>query len=154
MGLHDELAQFEDAWNKAEVKDKGEFADLPDGKYQVVVDQVRFENAKQSGRLQLAWVLEVTAPDAFKNRLIFHYRGLDRADSVEWMKQEIHTCGVDVSAIRITELPDILPELLDRVVEVTLKTKRTDKGEFQNCYINRLLATGKGSQDEDEPLPF
>lgn len=154
MSMHDELAQYEEAWNQAEVKDKGDFENLPDGKYQVKIDQVRFERAKTSQRLQLAWVFKVVAPDQHKNRFIFHYRGLDRPESAEWMKQELYNCGIKVVGIKVTDLPNVLPNLLDRVIEVTLKTKKTDKGEFQNCFINKLLDGSGDFKNDDLDLPF
>lgn len=130
-----QLEEFETAWKEASAESV--FDNLPDGKYQVGIEEVRLENAKKSGRLQLAWVLTVMNGD-YAGRKVFHYRGLDREESVGWMKREIYACGLEVESI--LDLPDMLPELLDRVVEITLKTKRGSDGEdYQNCFINRLL---------------
>ena len=151
--VRQELEQFRAAWNSAEVKDAGEYTPPPDGKYQVSIDEIRFENAKTSGRLQLAWVLKVVAPDAHKNRKVFHYRGLDKPEAVEWMKQDLFNCGLDVDEIGITDLPNVLPKLLDRIIEVTLKTKKGRDGtDFQNCYINKLLNERNGWAEEQIPF--
>ena len=155
MSVYDELAEFSNTWDKAKVKVSGDYENLPDGKYQVSIDVIRFENAKTSGRLQLAWMLKVVAPDAHKNRKVFHYRGLDKPEAVEWMKQDLFNCGLDVDEIGITDLPTMLPKLLDRIIEVTLKTKKGRDGtDFQNCYINRLLNEGLNFRDDDETIPF
>ena len=152
--VRQELEQFRAAWNSAEVKDAGEYTPPPDGKYQARIDEVRFENAKTSGRLQLAWVLKIVAPDALKDKTIYHYRGLDRDESVSWMAQELYTCGVDVKGIDIVDLPDHLPQLLDRIIEVTLKTKKGRDGtDFQNCYINKLL-NNRLPEFEESIIPF
>lgn len=151
--VRQELEQFRTTWNNAEVKDAGEYTPLPDGKYQSRIEEVRFENAKTSGRLQLAWVLKIVAPEALEGKTIYHYRGLDRDESVSWMAQELYTCGVDVKGIDIVDLPDHLPQLLDRIIEVMLKTKKNANGEFQNCYINRLLNEGN-EQAEYSSIPF
>ena len=151
--VRQELEQFRVAWNNAEVKDVGEYTPPPDGTYQARIDKVRFENAKTSGRLQLAWVLKIVAPEAMEDKTIYHYRGLDREESVGWMAQELYTCGVDVKGIDIIDLPDHLPQLLDRIIEVVLKTKKGRDGtDFQNCYINKLLY--EGNEQDEESIPF
>ena len=147
-----QLEEFEAAWKEASAESA--FDNLPDGKYQVSIEEVRLENAKKSGRLQLAWVLTVMSGD-YAGRKVFHYRGLDREESVGWMKREIYACGLEVESI--LDLPDMLPELLDRVVEITLKTKRGSDGEdYQNCFINKLLeAVGPGAVSvDDDPFTF
>ena len=155
MSVYEELEFFSNTWDKAKVRTSGDYENLPDGKYQVSIDVIRFENAKTSGRLQLAWMLKVVAPDAHKNRKVFHYRGLDKPEAVEWMKQDLFNCGLDVDEIGITDLPTMLPKLLDRIIEVTLKTKKGRDGtDFQNCYINRLLNEGLNFRDDDETIPF
>ena len=147
-----QLEEFEAAWKEASAESV--FDNLPDGKYQVGIEEVRLENAKKSGRLQLAWVLTVMNGD-YAGRKVFHYRGLDREESVGWMKREIYACGLEVESI--LDLPDMLPELLDRVVEITLKTKRGSDGEdYQNCFINELLeAVGPDAVGADvDPFVF
>ncbi len=147
-----QLEEFEGAWKDAPTEST--FDNLPDGKYQVSIEEVRLENAKKSGRLQLAWVLTVMNGD-YAGRKVFHYRGLDREESAGWMKREIYACGLEVESI--LDLPDMLPELLDRVVEITLKTKRGSDGEdYQNCFINKLLeAVGPGAVSvDDDPFAF
>ena len=149
--LRAQLAEFDEAWEEA--PEGSVYDNLPDGKYQANIEEVRFENAKTSGRLQLAWVLEVLSPRDYLGRKIFHYRGLDNSDTVGWMKKEIFACGLKVD--KISELPDMLPNLLDRVIEVTLKTKKSDKGEFQNCFINKLLdAPDIDGEIAEEDTPF
>lgn len=150
--IKSQLEAFEDAWQEAPA-DGGGWDNLPDGKYQVRIEGVRFENAKSSGRLQLAWVFNVES-GSYEGRKIFHYRGLDREESVGWMKKEIYACGLEVE--RVSDLPDMLPELLDRIVEVTLKTKRGSNGEdYQNCFINKLLDEPDcGGSFTDDDFPF
>jgi len=150
--IKEQLEQFDQAWEEA--PESAEFDKLPDGKYQVAIEEIRFENAKTSGRLQLAWVLTVISPASYENRKIFHYRGLDREESVGWMKKEIYACGL--KAEKLSDLPDLLPQLLDRIIEVTLKTKKNNGEEFQNCFINKLLDGSELNEMpvKDEDVPF
>jgi hypothetical protein len=147
--LVSQLEQFDAAW--AEAPEEDSYENLPDGKYQVSIQEVRFENAKNSGRLQLAWVFEVLNSGPNMGRKLFHYRGLDKEESVGWMKKEIYTCGLRVE--KVSELPEMLDQLLDRVVEITLKTKKKDGQEYQNCFINKLLDEPNfDARDEDVPF--
>jgi|LSQX01.3.fsa_nt_gb hypothetical protein len=150
--IRSRLKQFDRVWEEA--PESAEFDKLPDGKYQVTVEEVRFENAKTSGRLQLAWVFAVISPVNFENRKIFHYRGLDKEESIGWMKKEIYACGLKVE--KLSDLPDLLPQLLDRIIEVTLKTKKSNGEEFQNCFINKLLSAEdlRDMPLGDDDVPF
>ena len=156
MPVFDELSQYDNAWQKAEVKDTTEYENLPDGKYQVKIDEVRIENAKKSSRLQVAWVFSVEAPGEFKGRKIFHYKGIENEEQVGWLKQEVYNCGLTVN--KISELPLKLPSLLDRIVEVQLKTKNIKGKDYQNVYINKLLFSKDMREEEvpinDDDLPF
>ena len=149
----EQLQEYEQMWQDAPEGDT--FENLPDGKYQVSIQEVRFENAKTSGRLQLAWVFQVESGQ-HKGRKVFHYRGLDKEESVGWMKKEVARCGLKVE--QITDLPDKLEELLFRIIEITLKTKKNNGEEFQNCFINKLLEEpAEGSYvaaNEDDTIPF
>ena len=151
--LKDQLAVFDETWKEA--PEGNTFENLPDGKYQVSIQEVRFENAKTSGRLQLAWVFHVES-GAHKGRKIFHYRGLEDETSIGFMKKEVFACGLKVE--KASDLPDMLEELLFRIVEVTLKTKKRDNGdEFQNVFINKLLqepVDTNGFQADEEDVPF
>ncbi len=140
--IKQELAQYQNAWENA--SEETDFEDLPDGTYQATVEEVRIERSKTSNRLQLAWVFNVLSPQKHNGRKIFHYRGLEDEKSVEWMKREVATCGLK-GVQDITQLPDLLEKILYAKVEVRLKTKKTRKGEFQNCYINKRLDSSQSS---------
>ena len=56
-----DLAQFDDAFESAEVEDR-EYETVPDGKYQVNVERVELTRAKTSGNPMLKWSLRIIAP--------------------------------------------------------------------------------------------
>ena len=151
--LHEQLAEFDEAWKNADIESK-EFETLPDGKYQAIIDECRFEQSKGSGRWQLAWVLKVVAPGQHKNRKIFAYHGLNNDVGIAIMKRSVYACGVTVESLR--DLPGQIPYLIDRVVEVTLKSNKKEGKDYQNMYINKLLSMGEAGSNvaADEDIPF
>jgi hypothetical protein len=134
-----ELATMDQEWMGIQVEDRSKqtYDPLPDGKYQVKVDSVAIEESKNSGRLQLKWVLKVIA-GAFTGRLIWRYNGFDSTENLTYLKKDLTTCGVTVT--RLSELEDNLQFLLDTVLEVQLKSKTGHDGQLrQNCYINKEI---------------
>ena len=45
------------------------------------------------------------------------------------------SCGMDVSALKLSELPNRLGELLD----VTLEVQKKTNGEYTNVYLNKRI---------------
>jgi hypothetical protein len=64
-----DLAQFDDAFETAEVEDR-EYEKVPDGKYQVNVERVELTRAKTSGNPMLKWTLRILAP-THKGRMLW-----------------------------------------------------------------------------------
>jgi hypothetical protein len=146
MDLKDRLAQFDQEWEQAEVETDKEYDALPDGKYQVVVDEVEIVESK-AGNLQLKWQFGVFN-GSHKGRKIWKYNGLEKTEHIEWLKKDIYTAGVEVR--KLSDLPGQLNQLLDRVLEVTLKTK----GDFTNVYINKLVDAAGDDIPGDDDFPF
>lgn len=149
--MYPELNELNGAWKGANVEDNNrrEFEKLPDGTYQAHVEEARIERSKKSERLQIAFVFDIVAPHVHRGRKIFHYRGLDDPERIGWAKQDIYNMGLVVEDL--TELPDLLPNLLDRVIEIGLKTN-PKKPDYQNVYINRVVNEG-GYGERHDSLP-
>jgi hypothetical protein len=54
-------------------------------------------------------------------------------ENVRWLKNDLHACGLDL--MKLSELRDYLPQLLDVQLEVTKRTR----GDSVNIYFNRRL---------------
>ncbi len=154
----DSLADLEDDWDDADVRDAQDFPPLPDGTYQVFIDEARLERSKESHRLQVAWTFVVLTPEQYDGRKIWHYRGIEsddpeqRKNNVKWLKQEIYGCGVDITGMKIVDLPQVLPSLINRVIEIRIKNKKGkdrngEERTYQNLYINKLLSEGNGQAE-------
>lgn len=145
-----EMRELENMWSNATVEDKAEYANLPDGKYQVVVDSCRFTRTKQTELPMFSWDM-IVATGQYKDRHVFHNRVLRDADSIQWARQEFHNLGLDANSI--SELTDNLGQILDCVIEITLKTKKGNTGEdYQNCYINKMVNSLGQEISDDKPI--
>lgn len=129
----DYLKQYEEAYQKAEVREQNNsFDELPDGKYKVQIDRVELTQSKSSGRPQMVWEF-IVIEGKFKGRRIWKYNGLDSAEKIQWLKNDLWTAGLALE--RLTDLERNLSQLLDQFLEITLKTK----GSVQGIYINKML---------------
>ena len=134
MSYSDYLAQYDEDYDAAEVKDSN-YDTLPDGKYQARIDSVRIEESRKDNTPYLAWDLIVMS-GANAGRHIFRRNGFD-PNQLDFLKKDLTTCGLN---IRLSQLESALPDLLDLIVDVQLKTgKPGPNGQvYQNCYINRV----------------
>ncbi len=146
-----DLTNFEDDYTEAEVEDR-EFEPVPDGKYQVNVDQVELVRAKSSGNPMLKWTLRILAP-RFRGRLLWRNNIIASRENLKWLKTDLHTCGLDLE--KLSELSQYLGQLTGVKLEVT---KRTN-GEYENVYFNRRLVIEDGQEApktaaQDADIPF
>ena len=149
-GADIDLTQFEDDYVETEVEDR-EFEPIPDGKYQVNVDQVELVRAKSSGNPMLKWTLRILAP-RFRGRLLWRNNIIASRENIKWLKTDLHTCGLDLE--KLSDLYKHLGQLTGVKLEVT---KRTN-GDFENVYLNRRLVIEDDENSEagaqDALAPF
>lgn len=144
-----DLAQFDDAYREAQVEER-RFEEVPDGKYQVVIDRVEMTRSKEQGTPMLKWALRILGP-IHKNQLLWRNNVLATAENVKWLKTDLFTCGLVLD--KLSELPANLERLLDVKLEVTKRTR----GEFSNIYLNRRIVTDDapaGGNDVGDTVPW
>lgn len=124
-----DLAQFDEAYASAPAEEE----DIPDGKYDVVVDKVDITKSRSSGAAMLKWTLRVTDPD-YAGRKLWRNNVLLTDENIKWLKIDLKKCGLTLE--KLSDLPARRGELLDIPLVVTKKTN----GEFTNVYINRRLS--------------
>jgi len=145
MSNTNEMQELEQMWGAAETKkpQAGEFENLPDGKYQARIDSIRFGHTKETAKPMFSWDMVLVSSHA--GRHIFHNRVMASADNVKWAKQDF--ANLDLQAESINELTDKLDEILDAIIEIQLKTK----GQYQNCYINKVVSKPLGREVNMDP---
>ena len=142
-----DLAQFDQDFADAPVEDR-EFEEVPDGKYQVIVDKVELTVAKSSGNKMLKWTLRILGP-RYAGRLLWRHNVMATRENIRWLKTDLHTCGLDL--VKLSELPQHLERLLDVHLEITKRTRN----DSSSIYLNRRLASDEvaiGAGHEDIPF--
>lgn len=149
----EKLAELDKEYENAPMPEKGNFDPLPDGKYQINVEEVFFETS-QSGNLMLKWKFRVISGQ-FAKRMIFKNSMLQTPKNMEFLKGDLDTCGITLGKLR--ELQSRLEELLDVKLEVTLKNKKDGDASYTNVYFNSKLIYASDIPDEkgsNGDLPF
>jgi len=126
-----DLSQFDEDYASADAKPKGQFEDLPDGKYQVRVDEVELKETRETGKPMLSWKLVVINGE-FEGRVLFRNNVITKK-SIPFLKSDLELLGVTLE--RFSDLPSHLESLLDKQIAISKVTK--DK--YENLYFNTLL---------------
>ena len=146
-----ELAELDEVWFNIEPDDPNSFDDLPDGKYACRIDRVEVKPSKTSGRLQLVWEFVVEEGD-YEGRRIWKYSGLENAENLKFLKNELWRIGLQLQLI--SQIEEHLTELLDLIVEVQIKTKKKGDQEFRNVYVNKRLDVSGTDDFKPDDVPF
>ncbi len=133
MGLKD----LDDQYEKESLKDKPAFAPIPDGQYQAKLFALDVVNTKKEPvRPMLKLEFEIIGTGKFAKRRVWKNVMLT-GDNIQYLKADLHALGWKH---KLSDIEDVQKRatLLDRVVNIGLKTKGVDdKGNpRQNCFIN------------------
>jgi hypothetical protein len=123
-----DLSIFDDDYEAAEAPS---FEEVPDGKYQTRIQRAALTHAQSSGEPMIKWDLVVISGE-LEGRHIFKNAVLTNK-TLPFIKGDLLKLGLELT--RISELPDRIAEVLDKAVEITVRTK----GEYTNVYFNKLL---------------
>ncbi len=130
------LSRYDEEWNKAEAPEIS-YDPIPDGRYTVNIETAKIDE-DDTQKVFLKFGFRILKGD-FTRRLIFKRCRLDNPDRFGYLKADLEKIGFEIK--KISELPDLLPSLVNRILEVNLKTGRpNDQGKsFQNCYISSFI---------------
>lgn len=140
--LKRELENLDGAFAEAKVEDRN--ASPPDGKYVVKVERVELTRSREKQIPMLAWTLKIEGP-THAGRLLFRNNLIGTPENVKWLKQDLRTCGVEIS--KLSELD--VAKLLDIRLNVTKKTKN----EYENVYLDSR-ADEAPAQSDSQGTPF
>jgi hypothetical protein len=136
MPLHDtrgaaatDLRQFDEAWPKPPVGGDDRYADIPDGKYDALIEEARLTTTASTGRLMVVWTLRIQG-SAAANRTLPKTCVITE-NSVAWLKEDLGKCGLNLE--RLSELPQRIHEIEGQILPVE---KRTKDGRM-NVYFRR-----------------
>jgi hypothetical protein len=134
-----ELANMDDDFDQQEVSDNPNDT-VPDGPYQVRVVKAELGRTQERNVPILKWQLRVLSGPHAK-RLIFRHNLIESKENVKWLKQDLHTAGLDLT--KLHELADRINELFG----VTLDVKVTTKGQFTNVFLLRRIVVADAPED-------
>lgn len=138
----DELKQLDDAWAKTPVEGSSDLP--PDGEYQAHVERFDFIRPKnQENALLLKTELRVTHPSTFQGYPIELLHSLTDPGRLKFTKK--HLTAMGVTPERLSDIEQSLPNALDAIVEVVVKTsdRTNDAGErYRNAYVNNVIRFG------------
>jgi len=154
---HDiDLANLDTDFGKSEVEER-DFEEVPDGRYQVIVEKVEMARSKQTNTPMLKWQLKILGPHC-AGRYLFRNNMIASHENLKWLKTDLVLCGLQLE--KLSDLPHRLNELLD----VTLEVKKQTREEYQNIYFQRRIqvdvpagfTSGRtaGGSNSGELMPF
>lgn len=135
-----DLSGFDDDFVEAPLEDRDD--EIPDGRYQAVVERAELTHARSSGNPMLKWQLRILGPSSV-GRVLWRHNVIATRENLRWLKKDLHTCGLHLE--RLSELQANLNRLLGVVVEVVVRTA----GENRNTYLNRRIVAAEGEHGTD-----
>jgi hypothetical protein len=131
-----DLAQFDEEFDQIEPAEKKEFDPVPNGKYQAKIDKVYLDRSKTSNNLMLKWELVIIS-GKYAGRRLFRNNMIATKENLSWLKTDLGTAGLTIQ--KTSDLPNRLGELLDVVVEVSVRNNKEGDRDYQNVYLNKKL---------------
>jgi len=146
-----DLTEYDDAFGRERPEERGDFEEVPDGKYEVTVEKVELTQAQSTGNPMIKWMLRINGP-RFTNRVLWR-NSVITMNTLKYVKTDLHLCGIDLE--KLSNLPLPLERLLDLRLSVTKKTK----GENENIFFNSRIDNGQtpnksGQSAGDSAIPF
>lgn len=147
------LGEYQSIWEGTEPAERGEFGDIPDGKYSARIEEAILDTGKNGDKLQVKWTLSITGPTHAK-RKVWQNTGLMDEMGIQMTKGNLKVLGITIPA-DITDLTNVLAEAEGAEVEINLVTKE-GKGanagkEFQNVYVNKRIDGVETATAEEQP---
>ena len=134
-------------WGKTEAKTGGQ---LPDGIYECAIKEA--DASVKDDLLSAHWKMEVQE-GRYEGRTQHKRDYLSTDQNLEYFKGAMQLLDVelpDEESLTVKELDALMKECAGLAVEISVKTRQTEKGEFTNVYFQQLLEGGSGSSKEDE----
>jgi hypothetical protein len=154
-----DLSEYDKMYKDAKVQDK--FSMVPDGKYQVFVDEISLEETKHTHKPMIKWTFKIMS-GVHEGRLLWKNSVLtDDPKSMDYVKTDLSVCGLELK--KFSDLQKSLGKLRNVQLEVQTKIKKGDpnsqddmkRKDSQNVWINRKLEVGEADDgDDDSDTPF
>jgi len=126
-------------------QNRTQYSELPDGKYEVPIEDAELYKSPNSGNPVLKYTMRVLGPN-YVHQLMWKRRGITEKTR-DWVLDELRLCGLELE--KFSDLKYHLHDLIGVELEVTRKTKGEDTTIFFNGPVGNA-----NQQEEDDDLPF
>jgi hypothetical protein len=140
-----DLSCFDEEYSRVGGGDEAPGAEIPDGEYSTIIEEVRLKESTHSSNPMLVWTLRIQGSNC--NRQILHKNRVIMDRTLAWLKEDLQKCGISLT--RLSSLPERLEEMRGLPIPVLKQTKdgRT------NVYF-RWKSGGPRKPAADDDLPF
>jgi hypothetical protein len=142
-----DLSRFDNAV-QTETKPRPQFAEIPDGRYDVRIEDVELYKSPSSGNPVLKYTMRVLGP-THADRMMWKRRGITEKTR-DYVLDELKVCGLLLD--KFSDLKLHLHDLIGVELEVTRKTRGEDVTIFFNDQLESSRAAKR--EEEDDDLPF
>lgn len=139
-----DLRQFDEAYASTIPPAPDEpAAEIPDGFYETIIEDVTLSRTPRSGNPMVSWRLHIQGPTHSGRRI--HKKSIITERTLTFLKEDLGRCGIELE--RLSDLSARLAEM--RGIEMRVM-KRTREG-WTNVYF---LRKRQESEQLDDNLPF
>lgn len=150
--MKDSLSGLQKEWDEARRKIAGQPSEarpnrsgpIPDGKYRVLVEELKLTRTKTNKTPMLTWKLLIMDGDQ-RGRHEW-YNKVISAQSIEYVVKDLQMCGIDLGDL--ANLAAYLPQA--RGVELDIRIE--SKHERRNVYFNRRLDRSYSGDAENHEI--
>jgi hypothetical protein len=137
-----DLARFDEQFRALGTGDSA-FPEVPDGNYDVLVEDAQLERSQSSGNPMLVWKLRIQGP-AHSHRVLWKRRSITE-NTLTFVKEDLEACGVELE--RLSDLPTEVRSMIGIPMRAL---KRSKEGRYNVYFVRDRAAADR----EDHGTPF
>lgn len=146
MAVSNKLSSLSKMW-KQTASVQPSFSNVPEGDYVGDLKEMKLEEAKKSGRLQVVTTIEIVDGD-YTGKTVKRFDGLDKEQSIGYFKGLCEIIGLDIPD-DLNNLQEAMDDFIANNADLfNITIKNNDK--YSNVYINGVSEYTKGGEEGEE----
>ena len=139
-----DLTQWDEPFADAPMEERGTFAPIPPGKYQVIIEHVELGASSQNIPM-FKKTFRILGPTCV-GRKLWHNNMIGSAENLKWLKTDLHTMGVDLEKVSDLQRSETFEKFINIGLEVTVKNQTganaldASGNPRYNVFINQKIA--------------
>lgn len=145
--IDERIAMSEEEFQKTE-EPVNDYAEIPDGKYQAIIEDIKLEESKVQHLLQLKFTFALKSQ--FQGRKKWMNLPMEgTAKQLQFTRNSFAKMGIELKTLSEYKLH--VPALKGSYVEINLASKEIEGKVRQNTYVNKLIEVEEAAQEPDIP---